>query len=443
MKAIKLTRAEANRTVSAINKAIAAGHGTDQSGGRKTARSVAAEAMGVTIRVVAHRLTNIKAHYPDIYKQMKAPPKRDSKIADIPKLEARVDLDRARDEMKRAQIGQREAHAEIARLQDRLRALEWASGSSAEPASWTLPDRRRARGEHMPYLLTSDFQIGEVIRREETDNAHGYNASIFVARYRKLITGVIDLSEEHRRGGWKFPGIIYARGGDTISGGIHEDLSETDELTPIESVELAFREEAAGIKHLLDAFGRVDVKDNGGGNHDRVTHKPRSKRANALSYDRLVGFMLRREFRAEPRVTFQTTESPDVFFPIYETNVLLTHGDKIGSRGGQGYIGPAATIMRGAQKVIMEQQALGRRVDRVDCGHFHTEFYGGYVLANGCLPGYSEYAKMNRLRPTQPSQWLVFHHPKYGAVDFASMVLEEPIARIASRYQSKPMARAA
>lgn len=338
-------------------------------------------------------------------------------------LESDVQLHRAQERAQEATGRLREAHARIAALEDRLRDFECVGGSTALPAEWTLKPSCYER-EHIPYLFTSDFQIGEVIRPEETDSAHGYDAPTFQLRYRRLIELTVDLALNHQSG-WNYPGMIYARGGDTISGGIHEELLETDELTPIEAVELAFEEEAAGILKLAEAFGKVEVKSTGG-NHDRDTRKPQSKRANAHSYDRLVGYMLRREFRNDPRVSFQTSESPDVYFPVYSTRILLTHGDKIGSRGGQGFIGPAATIMRGAQKVIMEQMALGRPVDEVHVGHFHTPLELGYAIANGCLPGYSEYAKLLRCRPEAPSQWLMFYSAKHGRVDMKKLYLEEP-----------------
>jgi hypothetical protein len=133
--------------------------------------------------------------------------------------------------------------------------------------------------------------------------------------------------------------------------------------------------------------------------------------------------MLSREFKNDKRVTFQTTKSPDVYFPIYERRILMTHGDNIGSRGGQGMVGPAATIMRGAQKVIMEQAALGRVVDEVHMGHFHQFMYMDWVLVNGCFPGYSEFAKNNRMRPGPPEQTLLFYHPKRGVVDLKRIYL--------------------
>lgn len=338
-------------------------------------------------------------------------------------LDEDVALHRAQETARDATGRLREARGRIAALEDELADYRAAAASSARPAAWTLKPSAHSR-EHIPYLFTSDFQIGEVIRAEETGHAHGYDVGLFKTRYRRLIETTIDLCLTHQSG-WTYPGMVYARGGDTISGAIHDELLETDEVTPIEAVEIAFEEEAAGILKLADAFGRVDVKCVPG-NHDRDTRKPQSKKAGAHSYERLITYMLQREFRHDDRVTFQTSLSPDVYFAIYNTRILLTHGDKIGSRGGQGFVGPAATIMRGAQKVILEQQNLGRPVDEVHMGHFHTALELGYALANGCLPGYSEYAKMNRLRPEAPSQWLGFYHPRYGKVALKKVWLEEP-----------------
>ncbi len=192
----------------------------------------------------------------------------------------------------------------------------------------------------------------------------------------------------------------------------------------MQAVECAFEEESAGIEKLAEAFGKVDVKAPGAaGNHDRTTFKPRSKGADSHSYDRAVNYMLRNHFRKDKRVTFQVSQSFDVRFPIYGRNVLLTHGDRIGSRGGQGFVGPMATILRGAQKVLMEQTALGFPVDEVHHGHFHTSGYNRWVLSNGSYPGYSEYAKAFRLRPEPPTQMLLYYHPKRGCVDIKPVTL--------------------
>jgi hypothetical protein len=340
------------------------------------------------------------------------------------------------DDMKarRAQADQAALRANLREALDRIRTLEadnrellWANTVPLAPPDWTVRATTGDKSEHIPLLITSDFQIGEVIRPQETDHAHGYDVETFRRRYRKLIERTIHLCFHHQPN-WTYPGIIYERLGDTISGAIHEELAETDEVTPIDAVIVAAEEESAGVRKLADAFGQVLVMECGGGNHDRNTHKPRSKNAGGHSFDRLVSYILRREFKDDPRVVFQTTESPDIYFPVYDVRVLATHGDKIGSRGGQGFVGSSATVARGAQKVIMEQQALGRRVDEVHMGHFHSFVDLDFAICNGCLPGYSEYAKLNRMRPTPPLQVLAFYAPNYGRVCTKRIFLEPPRA---------------
>jgi len=333
---------------------------------------------------------------------------------------------RSRESESALKAKHRDALREIGRLQDKLKEMEWAAKATFKPADWTLPSRVVKKREHTPYLLTSDFQIGEVVRAEETEHGYGYDTKIFRQRYRKMIDTTIYLSFHHAGENWLYPGIIYTRAGDTISGGIHDELRETDDLTPLDACRVAFEEESAGIAKLADAFGRVDVKSPGAaGNHDRDTLKPRSKNAVGHSYDRLICYMLQQHFKNDKRVTFQTSESFDVFFPIYNENILVTHGDRLGSGGGMGMIGPLASILRGAQKTILEQAAIGRRVDCIHHGHFHTANYSGWVLSNRTTVGYSEYAKEFRMRPSPPSQMLAYYHVNGGLVDLKPLNLLE------------------
>lgn len=374
-------------------------------------------AAGVDHATFRQRLKRATERFPDLAKQLEPKPKTITEHA--------VEQ-RSRSDAASANVKLKAALKEVSRLTDEISNLKWSSKATFKPAEWALPGRVVKKREHIPYLLTSDFQIGEVIRAEETEHGYGFNTAIFRKRYRKMIDTTIYLSFHHAGENWTYPGIIYARGGDTISGGIHDELRETDDMTPLDACRVAFEEESAGILKLAEAFGRVDVKTPGAaGNHDRDTLKPRAKAAAGHSHDRLIAFMLQQHFRKDSRVHFQTSESFDVYFPIYGEHILLTHGDRMGSGGGQGFIGPLATIMRGAQKVIMEQAAIGRRVDRVDHGHFHTPNYSGWVLSNGCMPGYSEYAKSFRMRPSPPSQMLLYHHPKGGMVDLKPLNLLE------------------
>lgn len=339
-------------------------------------------------------------------------------------VEEDVALHRAKDNERQTRAKYKDLLRANQKLEERIKELEWAAGLELQPAEWATPARSPGKSEHMPYLLISDEQAGEVVDPAETDHSVGYNIELYRRRHRHLIDTAIYLAQQHSGGNWVFPGIIVAFGGDAISGAIHDELAQTDEVTPIEAVEIVFEERAAAINKLREVFGRVDIKSVIG-NHGRDTRKPQSKKADQHNHERTINYLLGREFKNTEGVSIQTSRSPDVYFPVYEKNILLTHGDKIGSRGGQGFIGPAATILRGAKKVIMEQAALSRLVDEVHIGHFHTSMRLSWLTSNGCFPGYSEFAKQNRMTPEEPQQFFGFYHPTRGLVDQKTIGLKD------------------
>ena len=87
------------------------------------------------------------------------------------------------------------------------------------------------RTPEIPTLFTSDFQCGEVIRPEELDYPNAYSPEIFQERYRRLIRVAVKLLERENSK-MDYPGFVYLRGGDCISGSIHLDLESTQSITP-------------------------------------------------------------------------------------------------------------------------------------------------------------------------------------------------------------------
>jgi len=277
---------------------------------------------------------------------------------------------------------------------------------------------QKAKGRSRPEiatLFTSDFQVGEVIRAEELEYPNDYSPAVFSERYRRLISTAIKLLQRESPG-MNYPGFIYLRGGDAISGNIHADLAETQSLTSVEQTQLVAEEEIKGLEELLKAVPKVTVYSVPG-NHDRTTPKPRAKRFVALTYDQLAIWTIEKYFSAkgEKRISFVTPPSGDAYYSLFDTHYLLTHGDRIGSRGGQGFVGPAATIARGIQKVRQQFARMGKPINFVLTGHFHVAMDLPNGIANGCLAGFSEYAKSElRAEPEPPTQTMFWTHPKWG-----------------------------
>jgi hypothetical protein len=294
------------------------------------------------------------------------------------------------------------------------------------PANWPEAPAVHDVPELLPLLFTSDFQCGEFVDPRELDGMNGYNMDVFSERYVRLIDRTIDLAMHHV-GRATFAGSFYLRGGDAISGGIHEELAETDDLSSIPAVRWLFAHEREGIRRQRAQFGRCRVVSIPG-NHGRTTRKPRSKGYVAHNFETLLAWWLESSFADDPNVEFVTPASGDAFIDALGWKVLMTHGDRTGSRGGMGFIGPAATIARGHKKVYDDWARSGISLDYILTGHLHSSMKLSLGYANGSLPGITQFARDNRLAAEIPVQWLLFFNRERGvAAQYEVQVGPRPI----------------
>ena len=319
----------------------------------------------------------------------------------------------------------RELEREVLATEDVREFLTTLKNKPVKLPSWQLKPPLKRGDREVPVLFTSDFQWGETIRGTDLPgNVNDYSPAIARQRYRTLVNKTIEISRRYT--GSKYPGLIYLRGGDAISGDIHDDLTESNAQSAIPAILDCAAEEAAGIQKCVDEFGQV-VVISVPGNHGRTTKKPRSKHYADLNYETVLAYILEREFAGNKNVTFYTPQNGDAYFPIYDIAFLLTHGDRIGARGGTGFIGPVAVVAKGVQKVRQQYAALGFPIDYVLMGHFHTPTWLQNACVNGCLAGFSEFASsVMRAVPAPPSQWLFFVHPEWGITARWELYLEKP-----------------
>ena len=124
-------------------------------------------------------------------------------------------------------------------------------------------------------------------------------------------------------------------------------------------------------------------------------------------------------------ITFYTPKSGEAYFELNGFNFLATHGDRIGSRGGQGFIGCSATIARGQHKTRQAYSQIGKPIDWLLIGHFHTPIQLEHTIANGTTVGYSQYARDLKLEPASPSQTLFYVNDVYGVVDVSRIYVAD------------------
>lgn len=286
---------------------------------------------------------------------------------------------------------------------------------TAKPPQWlTKKTKRGAPG--VPVVVWSDFHWGEVISREQVGGVNEFNRAIARKRFRTLVEKTIALTKSHMVKP-NYPGIVVCLGGDMIGGAIHEELAETNDGTVQQAVLECEEHLIAGLTQLADQFGRVFVPCVPG-NHARDTHKPRKKNYVFHTYEWSMYCRLERHFRGDRRIQFSIPSEADCHFVVAGHRFMLTHGDNLGVRGGDGQIGSLGPIVRGTIKVGRNQAQIGRDFDTLIICHWHTycpRSDAAPVIVNGTLKGFDEYAHLGlRVPYSRPTQALFFCHPEYG-----------------------------
>jgi hypothetical protein len=321
----------------------------------------------------------------------------------------------------------------IKNLTDRVSAAEDHRSSilglevlPAEPIAKPKPIKKAARGGAQAVVLhLSDLHVGEVVNREEVMGVNEYNLEIAKRRIAKLFNTASVLTTSAWPASDDPPDkICILLGGDLISGhGLHPEHAETDAGTAYQQTKWAAEYIAAGVLRLhldlTERFGKaipiemISVV----GNHGRDTFgKPRTKLVSIQSYDTLVSDFVEAALKQYKTITHYRPRGFDAYFDVIGWPCLLTHGDRMGSGGGAGFIGPLATVIRGHRKIIDTEHRQRRPVYRIFSGHFHTTGVTSFGFSNGSGIGFGEFAKSIRADPEPAQQNFVVFHERIGVI---------------------------
>jgi transposase-like protein len=330
-------------------------------------------------------------------------------------------------EMRDAAFFKRQATELAKKLADAEHLVEELAGlhhASAPPPEWQIPEDARGAGGHSALILhTSDWHMGEVVTPGEIEGINEYNPEICADRMRRLFETACTLGLRWMHGS-VCDGVLLTLDGDLTSGDIHEELMRTNALTSNEQVFQVVDIAESGIRMLLQVYPRVHVVVTPG-NHGRQTVKPTAKLASRLSYDIMAGTILKQRLADESRVSFTISAGMDADIPLYGRNAVVTHGDKMGTGGGQGFAGPELPIIRGAAKVRAQRASIGLRTDLILSGHYHKSTAIAGVLGNGSVVGYSEYGNQLRVAVEPAKQWMARFSHRWGLCERLDVQLSE------------------
>lgn len=268
----------------------------------------------------------------------------------------------------------------------------------------------------VPTLFLSDVHYAERVFRKEVNGCNEYDTRIARDRIQRVVQRFVYMLDSVLVR-CEYPGAVLALGGDMVSGNIHEELRETNEVPIAEAVVDLVDILRGCIDYLLGYFPRLYVPCVCG-NHGRLDKKPRAKHGQKESYEYFLYQFIRRAYAEDPRVVVEISDSAVHHYKVYHTRYALSHGDQF--KGGAGISGIATPIALGDHKLRKQMAAIeswtGKPVeyDVLLLGHFHQLNFMRGVIMNGSVKGFDEYAKKSgfAFEPPQQAMWLT--HPTKG-----------------------------
>lgn len=276
--------------------------------------------------------------------------------------------------------------------------------------TWMKPKRRSRAHRSTAVLLLSDLHLDEVVDIHEMDGINQYSREIAHERFERVINKTPELLKDYQAG-VHYDGIMVPLLGDTITGAIHDELDRTNEAPPAESIAHWVPHIASGLVYLADELERVhcDCVD---GNHDRFYKKTPKKQRATSSLAWIIYNWVADHLRDDPRITFGISMSPEQLVDVYDTTLLLTHGDGFRSSGGVGGLYPS--LLKWLLRAHDLYSQRKRDFDIAVMGHWHQPLWGQDFVVNGSIKGYDEYAKDGKFKFARPSQQLFTITPENG-----------------------------
>lgn len=284
-----------------------------------------------------------------------------------------------------------------------------------------IPKSKHSSYKHEFALLWSDLHAGETVSLEETNGINEYDWRIMLDRHDAMREAIFSYQDNR-----PYPvERLHVWGlGDMLSGNIHQELAETNEIPMAEATVELGMDGGEFIASLNDRFKFIDVAGIVG-NHPRAHQKPQAKRA-FDNGDWIAYHTMRLRLRGYDNISFTIPKSAMAPVEVAENwRALLLHGD--GIRSTMPGV-PWGGVMRRVNAIQNQYTQIGQPIDLFALGHFHTlnlvESNAGLIAMNGSVKGVDEYSVKQFGGGRGPQQMLLTWHPKKGLVDMSRIDLD-------------------
>lgn len=240
--------------------------------------------------------------------------------------------------------------------------------------------------EVVPVISISDIHIEEKVDSDVVNNLNEYSVEIAKERVRKVFANALKLVRMFQKDS-EINTVVIALIGDNITGYIHEELMESNPLSPTEATIEVKALLIDGIKLFADSGFKVVVPCCRG-NHGRTSAKKKFATGYKNSFEWMMYQDMRNIFKTMQynNVEFITTKSEFVYVNILGKVNRFCHGDHFKFAGGVGGIFPSMFK-------FINRINEGIKADCTFMGHWHSYYPAarkGFVV-NGSVIGTSPY----------------------------------------------------
>jgi hypothetical protein len=262
---------------------------------------------------------------------------------------------------------------------------------------YEIKQKHRERGYRYAIALFSDAHIEETVEPSSVLGKNEYNVAIAEERIKTYFANLASCIRKD-----DVNVLFFASLGDTISGFIHEELSQENGLSPLQATAFGQSLIISGLKYLRNEFPALEITFIGiSGNHSRTTKKIQHANGFKMSYEWLMYKNIEK---------FSEMLGLNISFIIPESEVALVqtpdkkryifcHGYQVQSKG----TGTVAGIYPALGRLSMKWRTTFDQ-DKIFLGHYHTCVSIPTATVNGSIIGYNAFALTNGMGCEEPAQ---------------------------------------
>ncbi|KKN98977.1 hypothetical protein LCGC14_0142220 [marine sediment metagenome] len=261
--------------------------------------------------------------------------------------------------------------------------------------------------ESTAVILCSDLHYEEIVDPRTIDGLNEYNPKIAKERFNKVFKNGLKLIDMTRSKS-NIRKLVLWLGGDMIAGYIHEELMESNAMSPVEASIDVYKMCVSAIDYMVENgdFDEITVVTSVG-NHSRTTPKIRISTCVENNFEWLIYNFLLSYYEQSKVVRFKLSRGYFNYLDVYDQTIRFHHGNYIRYAGGVG--GVTIPLNKAIDKWNQSKPAS------LDVfGHWHQRISSKNFVGNGSIIGYGPYSLSIKAAFETPQQSFFLIHPLKG-----------------------------